>query len=486
MNLLDRLLESWRNWGELWFSPGGNTLLHLLVLVVAVVAWLAWIGVWRQWRARRARLRISMVVGGWGTRGKSGSERKKAALFNALGFKMLSKSTGCEAMFVTAHEYEESREFYLFRPHDKATIWEQCDVLEIAANMEADVMLWECMALQHDYVRILQQSWMTDDISTITNTYPDHEDIQGPSGFEVSQAIANFIGIGATVIHTEQHFQPVLREFARKRGSRLIEPDCDMADLIAPDALDRYPYTVHPKNLALAFDMGRLFGLQNGFMIKEIADHLVPDLGVLKTYPYVQVAGGRFVKFSNGCSANERAGTMNNWRRLKLDNPDQDRREYVVMTVNNRADRVPRSKVFASIISDDLAGHRFVLIGSNLNGLNGYIEEALAARLSRLVLPLDKADQPSFCESVLQRDAATLRFICRNLTELAQRIGDILQVPEDQMLPVLEATPMEIEALVSAALSQIAPGTAASEDQVRFCREAAHTFVSAAHEASLA
>jgi poly-gamma-glutamate synthase PgsB/CapB len=486
MNVFDRLLESWRAWGELWFSPSGNTLAQLALLVLVLSFFIVFRFVYRHWRARRSRLKIPLVVGGWGTRGKSGSERKKAALFNALGYRVFSKSTGCEAMFVTAHDYEESREFYLFRPHDKATIWEQTNVLDMAAAMRADVMLWECMALQWDYVRILQQSWMTDDISTITNTYPDHEDIQGPSGFDVSEAIANFIGNGATVIHTEQHFQPVLRETARRRGSRLIEPDTEMADLLCPDVLARYPYTVHPRNLTLAFQLGRELGLYDGFLVKEIADHVVPDLGVLKTYPEIVVAGGRRLRFSNGCSANERAGTMNNWRRLKLDNPDADRREWTVMVVNNRADRVPRSKVFASIVVDDLAGHRFVLIGSNLNGLNGYIEEALRARLERLALPADKAEQPVYLENVLARDAATLRFLCRTAQELSWRCADILGVPEEAMQSVLENTPLEIEALVQAAAAQAEPGTAVSDDAMAFLREAATGYVSyATHAAGL-
>ncbi|MCE9584508.1 MAG: hypothetical protein K8T20_18625 [Planctomycetes bacterium] len=486
MNIFDRFLESWRDWSELWFSPAGNTLLQLALLVLVVVSWIAFSFIYRQWRARRARLKIPLIVGGWGTRGKSGTERKKAALFNALGYRMISKSTGCEAMFVTAHDYEESREYYLFRPHDKATIWEQTNVLEIAANMHADVMLWECMALQADYVKILQQSWMTDDISTITNTYPDHEDIQGPSGFDVSEAISNFIGNGATVIHTEQNFQPVLREVARKRGARLLEPPTEMADLLTPDVLERYPYNVHPKNLMLAFQLGKELGLDEGWMIKEVADHVVPDLGVLKTYPEVQVAGGRRLRFSNGCSANERAGTMNNWRRLRLDNPDADRREWTVMVVNNRADRVPRSKVFASIVVDDLAGHKFILIGSNLNGLNGYIEEALAARLARLQLPADRGEHATYLENVLARDVANLRFLCRTVQELAWRCGDILAVSEEQVLPALESCPLDIEALVQAAASQASPGVVVSDEELRFLRDAATGFVSVAtHKAAL-
>ena len=48
----------------------------------------------------RDRARLALVIGGWGTRGKSGTERLKAALLQGLGFENLVKTTGCEAMFI--------------------------------------------------------------------------------------------------------------------------------------------------------------------------------------------------------------------------------------------------------------------------------------------------------------------------------------------------------------------------------------------------
>src|SRR3546814_17442539 len=72
-------------------------------------------------------------------------------------------------------------EMFLFRPYDKATIWEQFSLLRTSRGLKAQVFLWECMGLNPSYVRVLQQDWMRDDIGTITNTYPDHEDVQGRS-----------------------------------------------------------------------------------------------------------------------------------------------------------------------------------------------------------------------------------------------------------------------------------------------------------------
>ncbi|MCA1638789.1 MAG: hypothetical protein LC768_10735 [Acidobacteria bacterium] len=131
------------------------------------------------YRIKRALRKIPLILGGWGTRGKSGTERKKAALFHALGYEIFSKTTGCEAMFLHSVNEPRASEIFLYRPYDKATIWEMGYTAELAARLNAEVYLWECMALNPRFVRILQRQWMRDDVSTITNTYPDHEDIQG-------------------------------------------------------------------------------------------------------------------------------------------------------------------------------------------------------------------------------------------------------------------------------------------------------------------
>ena len=34
---------------------------------------------------------------------------------------------------------------------------------------------------------------MNDDLATVTNTYPDHEDLQGPTGFDVATTISGFV-----------------------------------------------------------------------------------------------------------------------------------------------------------------------------------------------------------------------------------------------------------------------------------------------------
>ena len=58
------------------------------------------------------------------------------------------------------------------------------------AQDRVEVFLWECMALSPPLVHTLSDEWMRDDYSTLTNAYPDNEDIQGPAGHDVARVIA--------------------------------------------------------------------------------------------------------------------------------------------------------------------------------------------------------------------------------------------------------------------------------------------------------
>ncbi|MFH1466614.1 MAG: hypothetical protein ABIO70_19670 [Pseudomonadota bacterium] len=362
---------------------------NLPVELAAVCAGLAVLfltrAAWTLYRIRRDRGRIPLVIGGWGTRGKSGTERLKAALFQGLGYDVVCKTTGCEAILLHAPPGARATELFLYRPWERASIWEHAEVMHTAAQLGAPVFLWECMALRPDYVEQLQLLWTRDDLSTVTNTYPDHEDVQGPTGRDVAETIASFIPKNALLVTTEQQMLPVLRDRCTRRGSRL---DAVTAEHIASqpaDLLARVPYLEHPANVALVARVAAQLGVDPEEAVILMADHVVPDLGALATYGPMRHLG-RAVEFTNGMSANERTGFLNNWQRsgFSAADPARDPGTFYVTVVNNRRDRVPRSRVFAEILVQDAPAHRHVLIGTNLQGLERYLDEALHERLQRL------------------------------------------------------------------------------------------------------
>lgn len=379
---------------DYFFSVYENTLPDLAVFATALLLFFVGSRFVMSRIAIRSRQKLDLVIGGWGTRGKSGTERLKAALFEALGHSLVSKSTGCEAMFLYAYPFGKTREMFLFRPYDKATIWEQYDVVRLSTRLSTRVFLWECMALGPDYVRILQHQWMRDDYSTITNTYPDHEDIQGPAGYNIPLVMTEFIPKNGNLIATEEQMLPILESAAGQSGTKFQSVGWREAGMLAPDVLDRFPYEEHPYNIALVLAMAKELGIDPDFALKEMADRVIADIGVLKEYPRARVRK-RDLQFVSGMSANERFGALSNWRRMGFDSHDPRIEPGIILStvVNNRADRVSRSQMFARIIVEDFAADYHFLIGSNLEGLMGYIHESLHAYCQQVTLQPDKLEK---------------------------------------------------------------------------------------------
>ena len=427
------------DWGDriadYFVSVYENSLQHLAIVLAVGCSGFFARHLYLVRRIRNARKKLPLVIGGWGTRGKSGTERLKAALFNALGYNVMSKTTGCEAMFLYSRGYSEMKEMFLFRPYDKATIWEQEQLLQISTALDTEVFLWECMALNPDFVSILQRQWMNDDIATITNCYPDHENLQGPAGINIPQVMQRFIPRNSCLVTSEENMLPLLRDEARHQKSRLHAVGWLQAAQLTPDILQRFPYQEHPYNIALILGLCKELGITEDFALKEMADRVVEDLGVLKCYPQAKVAGRR-LEFINGMSANERFGTLDNWKRVGLSEQSKQWSDecWIATVVNNRADRVVRSQVFAEILVNDIQQDRCYLIGSNLEGLQSYIHLAWHKLLSDFTLW--RADiSPETALANWQQWAERLRIpTCR--TQLDARLQ--AQLKSLELLPYAE------------------------------------------------
>ena len=224
---------------------------------------------------------------------------------------------------------------------------------------------------------LFRSQWMNDDIATITNCYPDHENLQGPAGINIPQVMQRFIPRNSCLVTSEENMLPLLRDEAKQQKSRLHVVGWLQAAQLTPDILQRFPYQEHPYNIALVLGLCKELGIAADFALKEMADRVVEDLGVLKCYPLAQVAGRR-LEFINGMSANERFGTLDNWKRVGLSEQSKQWNDecWIATVVNNRADRVVRSQVFAEILVNDIQQDCCYLIGSNLEGLQSYIRLA--------------------------------------------------------------------------------------------------------------
>ncbi|MFL5319258.1 MAG: hypothetical protein ACJ790_06340, partial [Myxococcaceae bacterium] len=179
-------------------------------------------------------------------------------------------------------------------------------------------------------------------------------------------------------------FLPLFKQKAKEKRTRLRHAAQHEAELIPKEVLALFPYQEHPRNMALVATLAEELGVSRSYAIALMAEHVQPEIGVLKTFHPARVAG-RTLSFINGHSANERTGFMNNWLRTGLDqvDPEKDADRAVITVINNRWDRVARSEVFARIMVEDACADRHVLIGTNLEGLQKYVRDALDQYLAR-------------------------------------------------------------------------------------------------------
>ncbi|NOZ54759.1 MAG: hypothetical protein GXP08_16750 [Gammaproteobacteria bacterium] len=456
--------DLWSKWQDYFVSVYENSMTDLVLFLSAISSVFIGRHLYINRQLRHTRKSIPLVIGGWGTRGKSGTERLKAALINALGYSVVSKTTGCEAMFLHAPPFGKLREMFLFRPYDKATIWEQGNVLHLADKLNTDVFLWECMALTPSYVTVLQQQWVRDDIATITNTYPDHEDLQGPAGINIPEVMTEFIPDSSLLLTSEEQMLPLLQEAANKRNTRTETVGWLQAGLITPDLLQRFPYEEHPYNIALVLQLAQELGVSNDFAIKAMADRVVLDLGVLKSYPVAPMRT-RQLEFINGMSANERFGCLNNWQRMNFVNHDWQHEPNIWLTtvINNRVDRIARSKVFSDLIVEELHADRHFVIGTNVDGFFSYLQQAWKRHTATITLwPKNDGNETIEPLTVLKEWALRLR-IPFSKQHILEKLKVMLSVVNDESFTVSLTEHWQYPEALHSALKQSTNAAIATE-----------------------
>jgi poly-gamma-glutamate synthase PgsB/CapB len=447
--------DLWNHFKYYFFSAYENSIYELGLFAFVLLAFFILRHLYLSHAVLKARKNITLVIGGWGTRGKSGVERLKAAVIEALGHGFVNKTTGCEAMFLHAVPFGETREMFLFRPYDKATIWEHHNMICMTWKLKSKIFLWECMALTPPFASVLQQHWTRDDFSTITNTYPDHEDIQGPAGIDIPQVMTNFIPQRGSLITSEEDMKHILRESANHKKTNIQYTGWLEAGLLTPDVLGRFPHEEHPSNVALVLKLSQMLDIDPDFAVREMADRVVPDIGALKIFPIAPIRKRR-LEFINGMSANERFATISNWRRTGFESHDYEKQPDTLIStlVNNRADRIPRTRMFAAIIVEDLSVDYHFLIGSNLTGLMGFINTAWDAYLEKIsLLPEGKTNTESSLDifrSMVRRMKIPLtsRTIIQRLNAMLLGIG--VTFSEKEVEDALEDSTALMETLMSA------------------------------------
>ena len=194
------------------------------------------------------------------------------------------------------------------------------------------------------------------------------------------RVIAGFIPRGGTLRHRRgADAARCCASAARERAHRLVAVGDRRRRAARPqDLLALFPYHEHPRNIALVARSREQLGVDRELAHREMADHVVPDLGVLKIYPPARVRG-RVLRVHQRHERQRAHRLPQQLDAHRLDDHDvaASPAEWIVTVVNNRADRVAAREVFARILVEDVAVDAHVLIGTNLRGLKRYIDDAL-------------------------------------------------------------------------------------------------------------
>ncbi|MCA9541688.1 MAG: poly-gamma-glutamate synthase PgsB [Myxococcales bacterium] len=285
----------------------------------------------RRHRANLARLKTRVHVNG--TRGKSSVTRLIGAGLRAGGVTTCAKTTGTLARMILP----DGSEVPVFRPA-KANIREQIRIVRTAAQVNAEALVIECMALQ-PYLQWLSESrFVQATHAVITNARPDHLDVMGPTEVDVALALAGMVPKKGRLYTAERDHLDVFRRACDDRKCELFAiGEAEVAAISAAD-LDGFLYREHPDNLALALRVCADLGIDRAVALAGMWT-AQPDPGAM-TEHLIEFFGRRVV-FVNGFAANDPESTRYIWEQAMDRHPQVERR---IAVFNCRADRADRSR----------------------------------------------------------------------------------------------------------------------------------------------
>lgn len=324
------------------------------VFVVVVVAslLLLLVGFVERRRHERRLGRLPWRISVNGSRGKSTVVRLATGALTAGGFRTVGKTTGSEAALVYGWSGEEER---VRRRPEGPNIAEQIGVTRTVADREARALVAECMAIVPEYQRVFHERLLRANVLVVTNVLADHLDEMGPTTADVAEIFAESVPRGGTVIVATGPYQEVFRKAARRKRARF-----ELADPVAVDRdlLARFDHLVLDEHVALVLALARILEITpedavRG-MLRAPADPLATRL--------LEIGDPEDpALFVNAFGANDPASTLAIWEHVQgLGYP----REGLVVVMNCRDDRVPRTRQFTREVLPLLPSATLVVAGS--------------------------------------------------------------------------------------------------------------------------
>lgn len=298
-----------------------------------------------------ARLPIRIHVNG--TRGKTSAARLIAAGLRAGGYRVCAKTTGSFAC-VTG---PDGRDYPIHRS-EQPNIIEQMRIMYRLVAFEPEVVVIECMALNPRYQMLSERQMVRSTHGVITNARADHLDVMGPTPRDVALALAGSTPFGTKLFTAEKKFLDVFEQAAEDRNTTLhATSESDIASISEAD-LERFRYTEHAENVALALNICSDLGVDRAVALKGM-QALPPEIGatrILKIQFY-----SRSLIFVNAFAANDPESTEMIWERV-VERYGEGHSKIAL--VNCRFDRPQRSQQLAEIAARWTPADHYILMGT--------------------------------------------------------------------------------------------------------------------------
>ncbi|MED3683965.1 poly-gamma-glutamate synthase PgsB [Bacillus thuringiensis] len=335
-------------------------ILTIVICVVILLTYAIWERILHQKRLHSIPIRINVN----GIRGKSTVTRLITGVVKEANYKVVGKTTGTSTRMIYWFIKDESP---IKRRKEGPNIGEQRRVIKEVADLEADALVCECMAVQPDYQIIFQNIMIDANIGVIVNVLEDHMDVMGPTLNEVADAFLATIPYNGYLITIESDYLGYFKKVAKQRNTKVITAD---SSKISDEFLRKFDYMVFPDNASIALAVAEAMGIDEETAFRGMLN-AQPDPGAMRITRFGQKLEPSF--FVNGFAANDASPTLRIWERVSSFKYS----EKAPIIMNCRADRVDRTEQFARDVLPYIEAEILLAIGEATAPIKNFHEKGV-------------------------------------------------------------------------------------------------------------
>ena len=394
--------------GGILFCNGGFlldfTAVYIVFAICAIV--LIILGIIEKKKHLKKVAQIPMRINVNGIRGKSTITRMITAMLKYHGVKVVGKTTGSAARMLYWNADEEP----IDRKPEGANIKEQLGVISRAADMGAEALVCECMAVKPELQKIYQEQMIQAPIGVIVNVLPDHIDEMGPTLDEIALAFTVTIPYNGILVLGSSDYTEYFSKIAAERNTKVFVAD---ESKIPEGYLDKFNYAVFPNNVAVPLALAEALGIDREEALAGILT-APPDPGIATVNPIGDPANKDF--FVNGFAANDPVSTLQIWDYVKHRGCPEDN---LIVLANCRGDRGDRTRQMAEDVVPFIPCKTVIAVGKNTKPITDAYHKG---KFKAEYLNLDSAKPEKVIEEIKKRLGNAVVFGIGNIHGIGEEL----------------------------------------------------------------